>query len=119
VFDVGDDYIVMELLDGASLEALLAQRGRLSAGEVVGLLAPVAEALDHAHAAGVIHRDIKPGNIMVLPDGRPKLTDFGLARLDSALATRPGEVFGSPSWPETRRRRVSTSTHSPSWPSSA
>lgn len=98
VFDVGEDYIVMELLDGASLDALLAERGRLTPGEVLGVLAPVADALEHAHAAGVIHRDIKPGNIMVLPDGRPKLTDFGLARLDSALATRPGEVFGSPSY---------------------
>jgi serine/threonine-protein kinase len=98
IFDVGDDYIVMELLEGVSLHALLETRGPLPLKETLALLRPVAEALDHAHDAGVIHRDIKPSNIMVSPEGRPKLTDFGLARLESAAATRPGEVFGSPSY---------------------
>lgn len=98
IYDVGEDYFVMEYLEGVALQALLRSRGRLTALETLRLLVPIAEALDHAHAAGVIHRDVKPANVMVLPDGRPKLMDFGLARLESAVATAPGDVFGSPSY---------------------
>lgn len=98
IYDVGEDYFVMEYLEGVALQALLRARGRLTPLETVRLLVPIAEALDHAHAAGVIHRDVKPANVMVLPDGRPKLMDFGLARLESAVATAPGDVFGSPSY---------------------
>jgi serine/threonine-protein kinase len=96
IFDVGDDYFVMELLEGATLQALLRERGRLDAATACRILAPVADALDHAHARGTIHRDVKPANIMILPDGRPKVMDFGVAHVVSGSTTATGQVFGSP-----------------------
>jgi len=98
IFDVGDDYFVMEFLEGKTLQALIEERRRLEAAEALKLFAPVADALDYAHRKGVIHRDIKPGNIMVLPDGRPKLMDFGVAHIESSQMTKAGEVLGSPSY---------------------
>jgi serine/threonine-protein kinase len=98
IFDVGEDYFVMELLEGKTLQALVEEQGRLAPEEALRILSPVAEALDYAHGRGVIHRDIKPANIMVLPDGRPKLMDFGVAHLPSSEMTKAGEVLGSPSY---------------------
>ncbi len=98
IFDVGEDYFVMEHLEGDTLQALIDKRGRLEAEEAFKLFAPIADALDYAHSRGVIHRDIKPGNIMVLPDGRPKLMDFGVAKVESSDMTKAGEVLGSPSY---------------------
>jgi serine/threonine-protein kinase len=98
VFDVGDDYMVMEYVEGATLQHLLRDQKALDFSSALRVLMPLAEALDYAHGAGVIHRDIKPSNIMVQPDGRPKLMDFGVARLDSSTATRTGHVLGSPSY---------------------
>jgi TonB family protein len=98
LYDVGDDYFVMELLEGATLGDLIRARGRLPLDEVLALLEPVADAIDYAHRSGVIHRDIKPANIMVQPDGRPKLMDFGVARLETSIMTAPGHFFGSPSY---------------------
>jgi TonB family protein len=98
LYDVGEDFFVMELLDGAPLSDHMRRQGRLSLDEVVALLEPVADAIDYAHRAGVIHRDVKPGNIMVQRDGQPKLMDFGVARLETSLVTEPGRFFGSPSY---------------------
>jgi len=98
IYDVGDDYLVMEYLEGTTLQQLLKERGRLEVGETLRLLAPVADGLDRAHRAGVVHRDVKPANIMVLPDGRPKLMDFGVAHLDSTVMTATGQFLGSPSY---------------------
>jgi TonB family protein len=98
IYDVGDEYIVMEYVEGATLQRLLRDQRALDFASALRVLAPLAEALDYAHQAGVIHRDIKPSNIMVQPDGRPKLMDFGVARLDSSTATRTGHVLGSPSY---------------------
>jgi serine/threonine-protein kinase len=98
IFDVGDDYFVMELLEGATLQAVLGQKGRFDAAEALAVLGPVAEALDYAHAEGTVHRDIKPANIMVLADGRPKVMDFGVARLASGVSTASGQVLGSPAY---------------------
>lgn len=95
VFDVGENYIVMELLDGQTLAELLSERA-FGIEEALGILWPVAEAIDYAHAAGVIHRDIKPGNIMILPGGRPKLMDFGVARLDMGSVSAGEGYLGSP-----------------------
>ncbi|WP_104524033.1 serine/threonine-protein kinase [Blastococcus atacamensis] len=73
--------LVLDLLAGGSLAALLARRGRLAPGEVVTALAPVASALAHAHEHGVVHGDLAPGNILFTAEGRPVLTDLGVARV--------------------------------------
>jgi hypothetical protein len=73
--------LVLELLAGGSLAALLARRGRLRPGEVVTAIAPVAAALAHAHGHGVVHGDLSPGNIVFTAEGRPVLTDLGVARV--------------------------------------
>ena len=96
IFDVGDDYFVMELLTGRTLHDLLAEEGRLDPTDVLQILAPIADAVDHAHRNGIIHRDIKPANIMIQPDGRAKLMDFGVARLEDSAATATGQIIGSP-----------------------
>ena len=82
--------LVLELLAGGSLAALLARRGRLRPGEVVTAIAPVAAALAHAHGNGVVHGDLSPGNIVFTAEGRPVLTDLGVARVLGETAT--GEV---------------------------
>ena len=95
---MGDDYIVMEFVEGVSFSDLLKHRGPLDLPEALRLLGAVAEAIDYAHRNGVIHRDIKPANIMVQPDGRPKLMDFGVARIETSAMTSGGHFFGSPSY---------------------
>ena len=82
--------LVLELLPGGSLAALLARRGRLRPGEVVTGIAPVAAALAHAHENGVVHGDLSPGNIVFTAEGRPVLTDLGVARVLGEAAA--GEV---------------------------
>jgi hypothetical protein len=82
--------LVLELLAGGSLAALLARRGRLRPGEVVTAIAPVAAALAHAHGNGVVHGDLSPGNIVFTSEGRPVLTDLGVARVLGE--TSAGEV---------------------------
>jgi TonB family protein len=98
IYDVGDDFFVMELLEGLTLQERLREQGKLSIDQALAILGPVADAIDYAHARGTIHRDIKPGNIMVLPDGRPKLMDFGVAHIASTIVTAAGEFLGSPSY---------------------
>lgn len=73
--------LVLDLLEGGSLSALIARRGRLRPGEVVTAIAPVAAALAHAHGNGVVHGDLSPGNIVFTGEGRPVLTDLGVARV--------------------------------------
>ncbi|MGK5171292.1 serine/threonine-protein kinase [Geodermatophilus sp. CPCC 205761] len=82
--------LVLDLLPGGSLAALLARRGRLRPGEVVTAVAPVAAALAHAHEHGVVHGDLSPGNIVFTAEGRPVLTDLGVARVLGEAAA--GEV---------------------------
>jgi TonB family protein len=96
IFDVGDDYFVMELLTGKTLHELIAEKGHLAPAEALQILAPIADAVDHAHRNGIIHRDIKPANIMIQPDGRAKLMDFGVARLEDSTGTATGQIIGSP-----------------------
>ena len=79
LFDVGENYLVMELLDGRTLAESIDNRGRLSLAEVTRYGAQIADALARAHRAGVVHRDVKPGNIMITKAGA-KLLDFGLAK---------------------------------------
>jgi TonB family protein len=98
IFDVGEDYFVMELLEGQTLAALFRSTPTFELAEALQILGLVAAGLDHAHSKGIIHRDIKPSNIMLLPDGRPKIMDFGVAHLSSTVITTAGEFLGSPSY---------------------
>lgn len=105
VYDFGEDesgdgasksFLVMEFVDGRPLSAIIADSGRLSPGDVMALTAKVAMALDAAHRAGVIHRDIKPGNILLTEDGTVKVVDFGIARAQGeAGLTSTGQVMGT------------------------
>ncbi|MFD7989373.1 protein kinase [Kitasatospora indigofera] len=95
--DQGSPYIVMELVHGRSLAALLAEQPMLPVERAVGIAAAVCEALEVAHGAGLVHRDIKPGNIMITYDGGVKVVDFGIARAGSSGAglTQAATVLGT------------------------
>ena len=105
VFDVGeepetsDPYIVMEYIDGQTLRELLAAgNGKLPVATALQIIQELAEALDYAHAQGVVHRDIKPANILVTKEGQAKIGDFGIAQLDLSHITLPGRVVGTPAY---------------------
>jgi eukaryotic-like serine/threonine-protein kinase len=111
----GRQYFVMELLEGKSLGAQLVQRGRLPLEEALPIFHAVASAVDAAHEAGVVHRDLKPDNVFLARDGANrtivKLLDFGIAKIEqgpgASNQTRPGQVLGTPSYmsPEQARGR--------------
>jgi hypothetical protein len=89
-------FYAMELVQGSSLEKVLKDRNRLPWEEAIQITRQIAEALEHAHAAGVIHRDLKPANLLIAPDGKVKLTDFGIARDTTATAlTAAGKTVGT------------------------
>jgi len=92
----GLPYIAMELVEGESLEALLRREGRLPELLAVDLVARIARALGFAHARGIVHRDVKPANILLAGDGAAKIADFGIAKLGGLGVTRAGRVLGSP-----------------------
>lgn len=99
-YDTGDDngtaYIVMELVEGKTLRRLIDERGPLSVPQAVDIASQVADALEHAHRQGLVHRDIKPANVLVQPDGRVKVTDFGIAKAAGGDdLTRTGTVVGT------------------------
>ncbi|MEA3375554.1 MAG: Stk1 family PASTA domain-containing Ser/Thr kinase [Chloroflexota bacterium] len=101
VFDVGRDderhYIVMEYVDGHDLKTIIRQKGRLSVAEALDIATQVAAGVGHAHKAGVIHRDIKPQNVLLTHSGRAKVVDFGIARaLSESGLTDSDTVWGSP-----------------------
>ena len=77
---------------------MLARTGRVAPEAAVQVMLQVLEALGRAHSLGIVHRDVKPANIMLLPDGRVKVTDFGISRLDSVGTTQTGAVIGTPSY---------------------
>jgi len=94
--DGGDQYIVMQLVEGHDLSAVLRERDPLPIDEAVGIGAAVADALDAAHRHGLVHRDIKPGNILITPAGRTLVTDFGISRaITDASMTVTGTTIGS------------------------
>jgi serine/threonine-protein kinase len=92
-------YIIMEYLEGRTLAELLRSNLTLSAPFAVDIIEQVAAGLDEAHRRGIVHRDMKPSNIMILDDQRVKITDFGLAKLmRGSTLTRPGHLIGTPSY---------------------
>lgn len=100
MYDVGEDdggyYIVMEYVDGKTLKQVLKQRGHLSVSEVVDIMLQVTDGMAHAHDSYIIHRDIKPQNIMILSNGMIKITDFGVATaLNSTQLTQTNSVMGT------------------------
>lgn len=96
--EAGEDYLVMEFVDGVSLSGLFAHKaGRLDPIAAAAVACQVAEGLRAAHGAGIIHRDVKPDNILIRRDGQAKVADFGIARiLEEVSRTMTGSVFGSP-----------------------
>jgi hypothetical protein len=101
VFDSGEDaegpFIVQELVEGTTLAGYLSKTGPLGPERVIDIVSQVASALDHAHGLGVIHRDVKPANLILEPGGRVRLADFGIARTvdDAATITASGELVGT------------------------
>jgi len=102
VHDAGVDatlgpYLVYEYIPGSTLRATL-DRGRLDTATLLRVVRGVAAALDALHAARIVHRDVKPDNILLAPDGRVKLTDFGIARVPDVALTRDGQFLGTPAY---------------------
>jgi serine/threonine protein kinase len=100
VFDYNEEqgraYLVMELVPGEPLSTMLTRHQRLDVDQTLDIVAQTAEALQVAHDAGVVHRDVKPGNVLVMPDGKVKITDFGIARAaDGTSLTQTGRVMGT------------------------
>lgn len=117
VFDYGEEqgsaYIVMELVPGEPLSAIIEREGRLPPNRVLGIVAQTATSLQAAHDAGLVHRDIKPGNLLLTPEGRVKITDFGIARIaDQVPLTATGQVMGTVQYlaPEQASGHTATST---------
>lgn len=102
IYDVGEQdgvaYIAMEFLEGRSLQQILKQGEQLPLDTVAELVAQIAEGLDHARGFAIVHRDVKPANVMVSSAGRAKLTDFGVAHLQSSTMTQTGMALGSPKY---------------------
>ena len=100
IYDYGEDdavaYIVMELVNGKTLAQHLQQEVSYEIREVGEIIRQLLDGLGHAHAAGVIHRDVKPSNILINNDGRIKISDFGIARIESSQLTQVGDVLGTP-----------------------
>lgn len=117
VYDVSHsdnvDYIVMELIDGITLKQYMEQKGVLNWREALHFATQIAKALEHAHSRGIIHRDIKPHNIMILKDGSVKVADFGIARVSSAQSTLTREALGSVHYISPSRPRAAGSTSAP------
>jgi serine/threonine protein kinase len=91
-------FIAMEYVRGTTLKALLQSDQPMSLAFIVDLVAQIAEALDYAHAHRVIHRDVKPANILITADNKVKITDFGIARLDTSNLTQEGQLLGTPNY---------------------
>jgi eukaryotic-like serine/threonine-protein kinase len=100
VYEYGEEdayaYIAMEYIEGRSLRECFEQKMPFSIGQVVSILSQLLEALQYAHDRGVWHRDIKPANILIMTDGRVKVTDFGIARIESSMLTQVGAIMGTP-----------------------
>jgi len=116
VYDYGEDtgsaFLVMELVPGESLSRMLERERKLPEEQVLDIIAQTSRALAAAHARGLVHRDIKPGNLLITPEGKVKITDFGIARVgDQVPLTKTGQVMGTVQYlaPEQATGKSSTS----------
>ncbi|MFN7971918.1 MAG: protein kinase [Acidobacteriota bacterium] len=104
IHDIGEDkekgitFIAMELIEGVSLQHFLDHPGSLTLPQILEILREVALGLDYAHKRDIVHRDVKPANIMILTDDRVKITDFGIAKISSSALTQSGMFLGSPNY---------------------
>ncbi len=111
VYDFGEDagvlYLAMEFLEGKSLQDIVEEEGVLSVERILPIYEQTCAALDHAHSHRIIHRDVKPANIMVLHSGLVKVTDFGIAKILATGMTQAGQILGTPNYmsPEQVRGR--------------
>ncbi len=102
IYEYGENkqlaYIAMEYVQGRGLRDFLARQERFGLQDVMTIMSRLLDALDYAHEHGVVHRDIKPQNIIMTPDGRLKLADFGIARIDRSNLTQVGSIMGTPAY---------------------
>lgn len=102
IYDVGREggmtYIVMQCIEGRSLAKMIGGDERLPVDYIVRLMTQVCQALDYAHQKGIVHRDVKPANILLDSSGNPFLADFGVARMETSTVTQTGTVMGTPSY---------------------
>ncbi len=102
LFDVGEvdglPYLVFEHVEGPTLDIAIAKSGRLDSAETIRVVEQTASALDFAHSKGVVHRDIRPANIILATDKRVRIADFGIARIEGSQLTQHGEVLGTPAY---------------------
>jgi len=102
IYDVveqgGNLFIAMELIDGQELSRLCSKDTLLKPRQATAIIAYICNALDYAHKQSVVHRDIKPGNVMLLEDGKPKIMDFGITKMISSDATQTAAMMGTPSY---------------------
>lgn len=102
IYDVGQSegmtYIAMEYIEGQSLDVLIAMRKEFSLDEIIDLISQIGSALDYAHQKGIVHRDIKPGNILIDKSGKANIVDFGIARISSSTLTQTGTSLGTPNY---------------------
>lgn len=100
IYDAGEQdgysYIAMEYLDGGDLKDMIHKRGRPATDDIIEIGATICDALAAAHEKGVVHRDIKPGNILFAKDGKLKVADFGIARIVGSTMTQEGQLIGTP-----------------------
>ncbi len=94
----GNPFLAMEFVDGVPLGTELKRVGRFAPAQAVAIVAQVLDALGAAHALGIVHRDVKPANILMLPSGQVKVTDFGISRINTSDLTQDGTVIGTPAY---------------------
>ncbi len=102
IYDFGEDngtsFIAMEFVKGRELKDYFEKNERFPMADIVRIMGQLLDALDYSHNNGIVHRDIKPANIIILPDGQVKVTDFGIARIESSQFTQAGTVLGTPAY---------------------
>ncbi|HTQ80973.1 MAG TPA: serine/threonine-protein kinase, partial [Thermoanaerobaculia bacterium] len=91
-------FIAMEYVRGTNLKVVLQRETPLDLAYTAGILEQIADGLDYAHSKGVVHRDVKPANIIITADNRVKITDFGIARIDTSNLTQEGQLLGTPNY---------------------